>query len=258
MKTLYDLIGPLRYDCHVHLFDIHHRIVPCEKRGVGFPDISMRTEPELYTREAVIDMYEKNINIFPEYTILATAVEPQTAIDVLEKFNLRGFGELKCYTETKDGKPLPYKSEKYWRSLFVYANTYKLPVWIHWSLLTEDDYYNLQNILIKYPKAKFVICHCGIDGDTNIIKAGTTAVQCFQRCLKLLEKFPNVYCDVSWKGAKFFIDNPQYHLPEGKYIIGSDINPHDHFEDKVAEDENLYYYEKIRSTMANTNILNIL
>ena len=258
MKPLYDFITSQQQDCHIHLFDIHGSIKPCDPMGVGFPDISMRTEPELYTHDAVIEMYEKNINKFPGYTILATAVEPRTAIDVLERFNLRGFGELKCYTETKDGRPLPYKSESYWRPLFEYANEHELPVWIHWSLLSDEDYCDLYDILAKYPKARFVICHCGIDGDNKLKKVNTTAVQCFERCLRLLKEHPNAYCDVSWTAAVFMAEHPQYNLPEGKCVIGSDLNPHDYREDPNAYIKNLRYYERIKPMRVYSNIYSIL
>ena len=261
MKTLHSFIGPLGYDCHVHLFDIHDCVTPYEAFGVGFPDISVRTESSLYTKDAVIDMYEKNIWKFPGYTILASALEPETAIEVLERFNLKGFGELKCYPTAKINgvvHKLPYKSKEYWGPLFKYADTHKLPIWIHWSLLREDDYYDLQDILLSYPKAKFIICHCGIDTDDKIREANTTAVQCFERCLKLVEKHPNAYCDVSWTATEFILNNPQYHLPEGKYVIGSDINPHDYSKHPEEFNKNLSNYKKIKPIMANTNILKLI
>ena len=253
MKRLYlcvkDLIG---CDCHIHLFNIHDHIPTIDMGGVGFPDISMRTEPELYTREAVIDMYKKNLVWFPGYDVLATAVEPETAIEVLEKFKLPGFGELKCYPTDKQGNPLPYKSEKYWKPLFEYADQHKLPVWIHWSLLTEDDYYNLMDIIMHHPNAKFVICHCGIDTEHACEKANTSQEMCFERCLKLLERFPNTFADISWAGADFFLNNPQYTLPDGKYVIGSDITPYDYEKHPEQFEENKQKYLKLKKTFINT------
>ena len=217
-----------KYDSHIHLFDAHGASRLITDHGVGFPDIEVRTAPELYDESHLLEMYAKYINEFPGYDILATALDPYTAIKIQQRFNLKGFGELKCYSEAGNNgviKKLPYKSENYWKPLFDYANERKLPIWIHWSLLDTTDYWKLRSIIKHYPKIKFVICHCGIDAEDIMDRAGTTAAECFERCLSLLKEFANAYCDVSWTASKFLLDNPQYNLPSNKYVIGSDINP---------------------------------
>lgn len=228
MKPLFSYLFVNGADCHIHLFDAHGSIPPVKLGGVGFPDISVRTEPELYDLDNLREMYAENISKYPGYHVLAAALNPDDAITILEEFGLKGFGEIKCYDSAiVDGKkvPLPYKSKEYWKPLFGYADAHKLPVWIHWSILSEQDYEALYDIIESYPDAKFVLCHCGIDADDILKEAGATAEQAFWCCQRLVKALPNAYADISWTASKFLLQHPQYHLPEHKYIIGSDVNP---------------------------------
>lgn len=228
MKSLFSYLFIHGADCHVHLFDAHGSITPIKLGGIGFPDISVREEPELYDLEGLRKMYAENISKFPGYHILATALNPEDAITILEEFGLKGFGEIKCYDHKRVGDQrikLPYKSKEYWQPLFDYAHTHKLPVWIHWSILSEQDYEALYDIISSYPDAKFVLCHCGIDSDDALKREGVTAEQAFWCCTRLVKALPNAYADISWAASAFLLKNPQYRLPELKYVIGSDVFP---------------------------------
>jgi len=210
-------------DGHIHLFSHEGPALAISPSGVGFPDVFVRSHEELYDRQHLDDMYAEYINRWPGYTVLATALNPDDAIYIQQKYNLKGFGELKCYpTHKVNGvdEPLPYKSIKYWRPLFTYANEHHLPIWIHWSLMSQDDLDKLLACVRMYRNVNFVLCHCGIDAKE------TYPEQAFCMCMEFLKE-PNAYTDVSFTAADFLLENPQYKLPSNKYIVGSDATPHD-------------------------------
>lgn len=203
-------------DCHVHLFDADGCVLPCRPMGVGFAFVSSRVNPEKYTKENVKEMYGRYINQYPGYTILATGLDPETAIEIQQEYSLPGFGELRCQGQLK--------SHEYWRELFDYAESYHMPIWIHWSLCNVDDFNELCHIVRSYPHVNFVICHCGIPSEDE--GPQVSKLQSLKWCMEIL-RLPNAFTDVSWTGSDFLLRYRGYKLPEGKFIIGSDITPHD-------------------------------
>ena len=101
-------------DGHVHLFN-HESIVPIShtKTIVGFEDIEFRSLDQ-YTNGQTLEHYDNYIanNNLDGIILSATGIDTKTIIDTHKKYPdiIRGFGELKCYAETKHGIKLPYNN----------------------------------------------------------------------------------------------------------------------------------------------------
>lgn len=116
MKTLIEYITDIeRVDGHIHLFDhdgiISNEIVDPSKKCVCFADISFKYIDK-YKGDNMISLYDDFINNYydpSKHILLATGENAEDIISIYEKYpdKIKGFGELKCYSEYIHGK-LPY------------------------------------------------------------------------------------------------------------------------------------------------------
>ena len=205
-------------DGHIHLFDKDGCIVVPNMKCIGFCDI----EPKYLSQyQNTIPYYEDFISKkYDNVYLLATSADPQNMIDIHKKWpdTIKGFGELKCYKEWKGEKLNLDKLSKYW-SLCKYAAEYNLPIFIHFSLYDDYTVGRFSKLLNKFPSVKLVLCHCGMDKETN-------NDFCYHSVMKLMNDYPNLWVDVTWEALDYFSDNPLKltNMDRGRIILGSDMS----------------------------------
>ena len=205
-------------DGHIHLFDKDGCIVVPNMKCIGFCDI----EPKYLSQyQNTIPYYEDFISKkYDNVYLLATSADPQNMIDIHKKWpdTIRGFGELKCYKEWKGEKLNLDKLSKYW-SLCKYAAEYNLPIFVHFSLYDDYAVKRFSNLLNKFPSVKFVLCHCGMDKDTD-------NDFCYHSVMKLMNDYSNLWVDATWEALDYFSDNSLKltNMDRSRIILGSDMN----------------------------------
>jgi hypothetical protein len=229
MKNLYkSILDNDKIDGHIHLFDhdgiIDSTLIDTSKRCVCFADIAFRYLDK-YKNEEIIKYYDTFINNHYnplKHILLATGTNAEEIIAIHKKYPqyIKGFGELKCYSEWKGGK-LPYGNLEWIKPVMEYNRKFKMPVYIHYNLDSEKHRVEFENLIKKYQEMPIVLCHVGMveDYDNNIIHN-------FVR--ELLYKYSNLYIDLSTiKTRDFYINYLEklLELPYNRIIIGTDINP---------------------------------
>lgn len=205
-------------DGHIHLFDKDGCIVVPNMKCIGFCDI----EPKYLSQyQNTIPYYEDFISKkYDNVYLLATSADPQNMIDIHKKWPdiIRGFGELKCYKEWKGEKLNLDKLSKYW-SLCKYAAEYNLPIFIHFSLYDDYTVDRFSKLLNKFSSVKFVLCHCGMDKETN-------NDFCYHSVIKLMNDYLNLWVDATWEALDYFSDNPLKltNMDRSRIILGSDMS----------------------------------
>lgn len=154
--------------------------------------------------------------------LLASSTTAQEMIDIHKRWPkiIKGFGEIKCYDKWNN-KPLKLKGLMQYWDVFKYAGEMHLPVYIHYSLNSPIDVMRLSKCLERFPQTTFVLCHCGMDEFQENLN------ETFYRTITLMQKYSNLWCDISYVALKWFAQNPMIlqQLPQDRIILGSDINP---------------------------------
>lgn len=230
MINLYNYITNItnKIDGHIHLFDHSGTIykyidIPSDvTKVVGFMDVDFYALDK-YEHDDVIKYYTNFIHNKKydknRILLLATGKDCDTMIDIYKKFpnEIKGFGEIKCYSYYKESK-LDFGNLQWIRPLCDFNKDKTLPIYIHWYIYNEERANELDELLTDYPEIPFVLCHCGLSPKRDYKKQ-------YSLLSKLLEKHTNLYVDVSYKPASFFIDNPEYLFPlYSRCLVGSDIN----------------------------------
>lgn len=227
MKSLYDtIIANDTIDGHIHLFDhsgvIDSSLIDTSKRCVCFADISFRYIDN-YKGDGMIAIYDEFINKCYDpshHILLATGENAKDIIAIYERYpdKIKGFGELKCYSEYMHGK-LPYGNLNWIRPVLDYNKDLGLPVYIHYNLNGKDRINKFENLLKKY-SFPIVLCHCGMydDCDYNLIH---------ETIIDLMNSYDNLYVDISYAASDFYVKhiNKLLELNSSKVIIGTDVNP---------------------------------
>ena len=227
MKSLYDtIIANNTIDGHIHLFDhsglIDSNLIDTSKRCVCFADISFRYIDES-KGDRMIAIYDEFISKFYDpshHILLATGENAKDIIAIYERYpdKIKGFGELKCYSEYMHGK-LPYGNLNWIRPVLDYNKDIGLPVYIHYNLNGKDRINKFEKLLKKY-SFPIVLCHCGMydDCDHNLIH---------ETIIDLMRSHDNLYVDISYAASDFYINNTNklLELNSSKVIIGTDVNP---------------------------------
>jgi hypothetical protein len=227
MKSLYSIITQAeRIDGHIHLFDhegiINQSIIDVIKRCVCFSDISFKYIDK-YKGDNMISLYDKFINRYYDptiHTLLATGENAEDIISIYKKYpdKIKGFGELKCYSEYIHGE-LPYGNLDWINPVLEYNKDLGLPVYIHYNLEDIERVVNFTSILKKYD-FPIILCHCGMydDCDNDLIH---------ETLIELMKTYNNLYVDVSYSAVNYYLNNLNKLLEfdNKKVIIGTDINP---------------------------------
>ena len=212
-------------DGHIHLFDKDGCIVVPDMDFVGFCDVDPKCI-ELYSN--TIPYYENFINndYKDSVTLLAVSTNPNNMIEIHKKWPkiIKGFGELKCYkdfTNPENGEYFDLKLDrlsKYW-DLGKYADENKLPIFIHYSLYDDKNVEKLGNFIKRYPNAKIVLCHCGIDKETD-------KDFCYHSVMKLMNEHVNLWVDATWEALDYFCNNPfkLTNMNRDRVILGTDMS----------------------------------
>lgn len=230
MKSLYDIIiANDTIDGHIHLFDhsgvIDNSLIDTSKRCVCFADVAFRYL-EKYQNKEIIKYYDRFISKHHNplrHILLATGITAEEIIAIHKKYPqyIKGFGELKCYSEWKEGK-LPYGNLDWIKPVMEYNRTYKLPVYIHFNMDVTSHREEFELLLRDYPEMPIVLCHCGM------VEDNTVNDDIFHFIKELQTKYDNLWIDISkYESCNFFKTNSEklYQLNQDKIIIGSDINP---------------------------------
>lgn len=224
-------------DGHIHLFDCVTRNIfdiykPIKsfKKFVGFMGVNFQRLHK-YTSSQIMGYYSRFIDgcDLNNTILLASALDSQTTIEIYKKYPnaIRGFGELLCY-EKYDDIDLPYANLKWVDEILEFDSTLDrpLPVYIHYSLISDARYELMDELLSKYPDIPIVLCHCGIPNkhEGNYMNEFGSI---YERFLKLHHKYQNLYSDVCDGASKYFEKNPSqiYKLDLNRMIIGTDLGP---------------------------------
>ena len=207
-------------DGHIHLFNKDGCIPFPNHICVGFCDI----EPKY------IDSYKSTMNYYSDFIknyynennmiLLATSTDEYEMIEIHKKWPniIKGFGEIKCYDTWKGEELKLNRLSKYWK-LFKYAGENNLPIYIHFSLSSQEAVNKFTSILKRFPKTKFVLCHCGMDKSTD-------NDFCYYSVMKLMNDYKNLWVECSWIALRYFNDNPLklINMNRDRIILGSDMN----------------------------------
>lgn len=213
-------------DGHMHLFD-NKGIIPYSKdvEYVGFCDVDPK---EIGKYADTISYYEDFINnhYTDKITLLAVSTSASNMIEIHKKWPkiIKGFGEVKCYNHFDDVDNDVYydlkldRLSKYWE-LGKYADKNSLPIYIHYSLYNEDNVEKFSNFISRYPNATFVLCHCGMDKETD-------NDFCYHNVMKLMKEHHNLWVDASWEALDYFSNNPfkLTNMDRDRIIFGSDMS----------------------------------
>lgn len=247
MKTLWNYINSINtydYDAHIHLFDHENTIfdiyTPKTKYLIGFADIDLN-DINKYNGK-MLDLYKNYIDKYynDNQILLATAMNVEEIISIYEAFPniIKGFGELKMYNSYM-GKDLPYKKISFLKKLCSYICKFNLstPIYIHYSLTNDKDVQMIGNILKAYPNVKIVLCHCGMKKNNNNDFS-------YYSVINLMEKYSNLYVDISCVGLYYFSKNPYKitNLDTNRVLLGTDFNIKyfEHENDVTMKDEEIY------------------
>ena len=225
MKSLSNYIKKVNWDSHIHLFNASKPLIslykPLINNCVGFADIEFN-DIDSYN-DHMVELYKKYIenNWNSSQILLATAPTPEEAIEVYKKFpdKIKGFGELKLYDEYR-GVKINYKKISYARSICKFSEKNgNLPVYIHYSLISDDDVTHLKNLLKDYPSIPIVLCHCGIDNNVD------NKLFAYYNTVNLMNEYSNLWADISYTALSFFNDNPFriLNMKTDRLLIGSDV-----------------------------------
>ena len=229
MKTLKTYLADNRIDGHIHLFDhsgtIGGDLIRASYKCVCFADVAFRHIDE-YADHKIVKYYEDFItNDYDpsKHILLATADNSEDIIEIYRRFPqyIKGFGELKCYSEWKEG-PLPYGNLQWIRPLMEFNRGLKLPVYIHFNLDSIEHRDEFVQLLKDYADIPIVLCHCGM------VKKKAMNSDIFEFVRSLMLRYSNLYVDISKKeSCSFFISNLNklLMLPNSRLIVGTDINP---------------------------------
>lgn len=263
MKNLYNyVIEKDKIDGHIHLFDhegiIDQSLIDTSKKCVCFADISFKYIDK-YKGNNMISLYDNFINNYydpSKHILLATGENAEDIISIYEKYPniIKGFGELKCYSEYIHGE-LPYGNIDWIKPVLEYNKDLELPVYIHYNLENIERVVNFTSILKEYD-FPIVLCHCGMhdDCDNNFIH---------ETIIDLMKTYNNLYVDISYSAVDFYLNNPNKLLEfdNKKVIIGTDINPviYRRINNPIEHSLKLYdkFYKLHRFGNFNTAINNI-
>ena len=140
-------------------------------------------------------------------------------ISIYEKYpdKIKGFGELKCYSEYIHGK-LPYGNLDWIKPILEYNKDLGLPVYIHYNLESKEKIKEFNQLVEDY-NFPIVLCHCGMydNCDNDLIH---------ETLVELMKTYSNLYVDVSYTAVDYYLNNPNKLLEfdNKKVIIGTDIN----------------------------------
>lgn len=227
MKTLYQsVVEQNKIDGHIHLFDhsgiINNSLIDTSKRCVCFSDISFKYIDK-YRGDNMMHLYDEFINNHYDankHILLATGENSKDIISIYEKNPniIKGFGELKCYSEYIHGK-LPYGNLDWIRPVLDYNANIGLPTYIHYNFENSDKISDFKELLMQY-KFPIILCHCGMFDKCDYEAIHTAA-------LDFTKIFNNLYVDMSYSAMKYYINNPDKLLKfdNNRIIIGTDINP---------------------------------
>lgn len=231
MKNIYDIYLNSEYvDGHIHLFDhngvISKDLIDTNRRCVCFADIvfkhlkSYSNKMISYYNDFIDNYYDPNKHI-----LLSTGIDANEIIDIYSKWpdKIKGFGELKCYNDSIQGK-LPYGNLKWIEPIMEFNKNLKLPVYIHFELDDIDRRHELEEFLHKYNDIPIVLCHCGMIKEND----ETTDNEIFFFVKHLMSTCNNLYIDLSTLHTReYFINNigKLLQLNLDRVITGTDLNP---------------------------------
>lgn len=227
METLYNYITSKNnieddWDGHIHLFN-HKKPLPKNhkfEKYIGFMDIEYDDIENINVLNSYTD-YIKNYWDKDKEILLATGVTIEDIKKVYEKYPgvIKGFGELKCYDKYGEIDKLPYKKIKFVKDVvkFSYENG-KLPVYVHWEFITNNDVKNFESVLKSYPLVPIVLCHIGMN-EYNRDFAYSEAIRLQRTC-------SNLWLDLSWDAGEYFENNPMLlnNIILDRIILGTDLN----------------------------------
>ena len=226
MKNLYNyVIDKDKIDGHIHLFDhegiIDNSLIDTSKKCVCFADISFKYIDK-YKGDNMISLYDDFINNYydsSKHILLVTGENAGDIISIYEKYpdKIKGFGELKCYSEYIHGK-LPYGNLDWIKPILEYNKDLGLPVYIHYNLESKEKIKEFNQLVEDY-NFPIVLCHCGMyDNCVNELIHETLTY--------LMKAHNNLYVDVSYTAVDYYLNNPNKLLEfdNKKVIIGTDIN----------------------------------
>lgn len=219
------------WDGHIHLFDhsgyIDLSLIDDKYKCVCFADIVFK-QLDKYRDKKVVSLYDNFINNYynpKKHILLATGITADEIIEIYKKYPniIKGFGELKCYSEFDEGK-LPYADLTWIKPLLEFNKVLNLPIYIHFDLNKDSYCSEFESILKQYSNMPIVLCHCGmVDNKENNDKI-------YEFILSLMQKYSNLYFDISYTASKYLLSNINrlitiLNLYKNRVLCGSDINP---------------------------------
>lgn len=240
MKSLYNIILESQsnlkmIDGHVHLFDSNETIInEYEKlsfdKSVGFIDIEPNKLAEYKNVIPVYDDFIKKYYDKNKHVLLASGIEYDNIIKLYEKYPniIRGFGEIKCYDYFK-GNKIGTKKISLIKQLCEYSKDHgNLPIYIHYSLITDKYMKIFENLLKSFPTIPIVLCHCGM---TNFKEYPNNFIyknnQIYNKLVEFVKTYPNLWLDISYDAMDYFVNNifEIFNLDLNRIILGTDLNP---------------------------------
>lgn len=222
MRALYEYLKEpiIRIDGHFHGFNHKNSISLVEgyDRAITFMDLE-------YDKKSInpIKSYDRFIqeNYDPYKHILlvtGTTIEDIKSIYDAHKDIIKGFGELKCYSEYK-GEKVPYKKISFVNQVCKFSREVGcLPVYIHWEINNEKDLKHIKRTLTIYEDIPVVLCHCGMNGNNR--------TYAYTQVCQLMKDHSNLWVDLTFDAAQFFSNNIMLldGLDKSRIIIGTDMN----------------------------------
>lgn len=254
MKTLYQYMSnPPVWDCHYHAFSHvgDNKLGPVGDNVVAFADIEL---DHLDKYKDIKSMYINAISKHKAWIWLATGTNIEDIKDIYKSCdNIQGFGELKLYDEY-GGKEIGLKKISFLRQALSFScECGNLPVYIHYTLKSEQDSTKLERVLQDYPDISIVLCHCGMSHHAM------NQDYAYGECARL-SAYPNLWFDISFDASKYFVKNPfkLRNLPGDRMIWGSDLNPKisevSDDPNKIRHDELDNYFNLCKYINTNHNI----
>ena len=259
MQTLSQYITQTRIDGHIHLFDhrglIDKSLFKSKQKCVCFADIVFKYDDK-YKNNKMLSYYDDFISKYyngDKHILLATGNNANDIINIYNKYPdiIKGFGELKCYSECLQGK-LPYGDIEWILPLMEFNKDLNLPVYIHLDL---DSLYNRAQLetLLKLYKFPIVLCHCGM------VKSNNMNEKIYSFILGILSLYSNLYIDISKdESCNFFLKNTNklFNIKD-RIIFGTDINQsikemHTNYKDII---NHIYNRLEQLNRLINTNTL---
>jgi hypothetical protein len=252
-----------KIDGHVHLFD-HNGFIDDEynhdfrfNKIVGFLNIDF-TEFDKYNNIVTLyDNFIKNYKNINRVILLACATNIEDIKSIHKKYSgiIKGFGELLCY-DRYSNKQIGLKNIEFVRQIAEYNNSLSkpLPIYLHYSLESYNDYQKLYNLFTDFPNISFVLCHCGVP-DKHEVDSETDFEMSHNLFKKLIE-LDNVYGDLTDAARPFYKKNLDklYSLNINKLIIGTDFTP-SHFRKLKQKEISKSEIDKIYSKFDDFNSL---